>query len=56
MKYGHRDVTSCCGRRPQRAMEVLQSFAMTCLLHVQVLVLPKEEEEEEKKEEAALTQ
>ena len=34
-------------------MEVVQSFAMTCLLHVEVLVLPKEEE---KKEEAALTQ
>ena len=52
MKYGHRDVTSCCGRRPQLAMEVVQSFAMACLLHERVLVLPKEEEE---KEEAALT-
>ena len=40
MKYGHRDVTFCCGRRPQRAMKVLQSFAMTCLVHVQVLLLP----------------
>ena len=27
MKYGHRDVTSCCGRRPQRAMQVLPSGA-----------------------------
>ena len=27
MKYGHRDVTSCCGRRPQRAMQALPSSA-----------------------------